>query len=280
MGLSDVIFGRKRKRAPPSSRYIEPSRGMAHNAGAAVLDISATVGSMGMLAGRILARVLTFRLDRDELMRNLYRMGVQSMPIVIVTALFTGGIMVIQAAPLVNRLQAHGLLGWGAGFGTLREIAPLLTALMINGRVGANNTAELGTMVVTEQVDALRVLAIDPIGFLIAPRFVAIVSTLFVATVFADVLALFGAALVGDAMLGVDPATFYNGLTSGLLGIGDVVSGLVKSVMFGVVIALSSCQFGLGVTGGAPGVGKAVNATVVASAAGVFVIDYLVSFTL
>jgi phospholipid/cholesterol/gamma-HCH transport system permease protein len=188
--------------------------------------------------------------------------------------------MVIQAAPLVQRLQAHGLLGWGAGFGTLREVAPLLTALMINGRVGANNTAELGTMVVTEQVDALRVLAIDPIGFLIAPRFVAIVATLFVATVFADVLALFGAALVGDAMLGVDPATFYNGLTSGLLGVGDVVSGLIKSVMFGVVIALSSCQFGLGVTGGAPGVGKAVNATVVASAAGVFVIDYLVSFTL
>src|SRR5690606_10209975 len=147
----------------------------------------------------------------------------------IVTALFTGGIMVIQTAPLVNRLQAHGLLGWGAGFGILREIAPLLTALMINGRVGAHNTAELGTMVVTEQVDALRVLAIDPISFLIAPRFVAIVVTLFVATVFADTLAIFGAAMVGDAMLGVSPSTFFNGLTGGLLGVGDVVSGLIKS---------------------------------------------------
>ncbi len=274
------MSARQKRRAPPSSRYIEPSRGVAYAAGAALLDISHTAGSMGILMARIIARVISLRIDRDELFRNLYRMGLKSMPIVIVTALFTGGIMVIQAAPLVNRLQAHGLLGWGAGFGTLREIAPLLTALMINGRVGANNTAELGTMVVTEQVDALRVLAIDPIGFLIAPRFVAIVITLFVATVFADVLALFGAALVGDAMLGVAPATFFNGLTSGLLGIGDIVSGLVKSVLFGVVIGLSSCQFGLGVTGGAPGVGKAVNATVVASAAGVFVLDYLVSFSL
>jgi phospholipid/cholesterol/gamma-HCH transport system permease protein len=235
---------------------------------------------MALLAGRIVARVATLRLDGAELKRNLYKMGVKSTPIVIVTALFTGAIMVIQAAPLVERFGAHGLLGWGAGFGTLREIAPLLTALMINGRVGANNTAELGTMVVTEQIDALRVLAIDPISFLIAPRFVSMVITLFLATIFADALALLGAAFAGQALLGVAPAVFYNGLTSGLLGLGDVLNGLVKSVVFGVVMALASCQYGLSVTGGAPGVGRAVNATVVASAAGIFVLDYIVSFTL
>jgi phospholipid/cholesterol/gamma-HCH transport system permease protein len=267
-------------KAPPSSRYVEPSKGLAHAAGAALLSISTVVGSMGLLAGRIFSRVARLQIDHDELMRNLYRMCFQSMPIVIVTALFTGGIIVVQAAPVVNRIGAHGLLGWAAGFGTLREIAPLLTALMINGRVGANNTAELGTMVVTEQIDAMRVLAIDPISFLVAPRFVAITVTLFVATVFADVLALSGASLMGDVLLGVPPATFYNGLTSGLLGISDVTSGLLKATLFGILIALSSCQFGLSVTGGAPGVGRAVNATVVASAAGVFVIDYFVSFTL
>src|SRR3954466_7187002 len=202
------------------------------------------------------------------------------MPIVTVTALFTGGIMVFQAAPIVQRYGAFCRLGWGAGFGILREIAPLLTALMINGRVGANNTAELGTMVVTEQIDALRVLAIDPIAFLIAPRFVAIVTTLFLSTIFADTLALFGAAMAGQALLGVPPRVFYNGLTGGLLGIGDVTSGLVKSVVFGIVMSLASCQYGLGVKGGAPGVGRAVNATVVASAAGIFVLDSLVSFTM
>src|SRR5262249_9631588 len=230
--------------------------------------------------GKIVSRIATFRFDYAELKRNLYRMGVKSVPIVIVTALFTGAIMVIQAAPLVQRLGAHGLLGWGAGFGTLREIAPLLTALMINGRVGANNTAELGTMVVTEQIDALRVLAIDPIAFLIAPRVVAIVTTLFLSTLFADTLALLGASVAAQALLGVSPGLFYSGLTSGLLGIGDVASGLVKSVVFGIVMALASCQYGLGVKGGAPGVGRAVNATVVASAASIFVLDYLVSFTL
>lgn len=269
----------RKRAAPQSSRQHPPSPGLAHAAGAAVLSISETVGSMGILLGKIAARTATLRFDGEELMRNLHRMGVKSMPIVVVTALFTGGIMVIQAAPLVERIQAHGLLGWGAGFGTIREIAPLLTALMINGRVGANNTAELGTMVVTEQVDALRVLAIDPVSFLVAPRFIAIIITLFVVTVFADILALIGAAFVGDLLLGVSPTTFYNGLTSGLLGVNDIAIGLIKSVLFGAVIGLSSCQFGLGVKGGAPGVGKAVNATVVASAAGVFVLDYLVSFT-
>lgn len=271
---------RGKKRAPPPLSRRAPQPSFVFQAGASFLEIAETVGGMGVLAGKIFTRTITFRLDGRELVRNLYRMGVKSIPIVIVTALFTGVIMVIQAAPLVQQYGAHGLLGWGAGFGTLREIAPLLTALMINGRVGANNTAELGTMVVTEQIDALRVLAIDPVSFLVAPRSIAIVITLFLSTVFADVLALVGAAYAGQALLGVAPAVFYNGLTSGLLGVSDVLNGLVKSIVFGVVMALASCQYGLAVKGGAPGVGKAVNATVVASAAGIFVLDYFVSFTL
>jgi phospholipid/cholesterol/gamma-HCH transport system permease protein len=257
-----------------------PSSPFFANVGESFLDISGTVGGMAILAGRIASRVFTLRVDGDELVKNLYKMGVKSVPIVIVTALFTGAIMVVQAAPIVQQYGAHGLLGWGAGFGTLREIAPLLTALMINGRVGANNTAELGTMVVTEQIDALRVLAIDPIAFLVAPRFIAIVATLFLSTIFADTLALLGAAYSGQGLLGVEPIVFYNGLTSGLLGIGDVMDGMLKSVVFGVVMALASCQYGLGVSGGAPGVGRAVNATVVASAAGIFILDYFVSFVL
>ena len=248
--------------------------------GSAVLAIATVVGGMGVMLGRVATRLGRLDFDRSELLRNLYKMGVKSLPIVVVTALFTGGIMVIQAAPIVERYGAQGLLGWAAGFGTLREVGPLLTALMISGRVGANNTAELGTMVVTEQLDALRALAIDPISFLIVPRVVGIVTTLFLATIFADVLALFGAAYAGLGILGVAPAAFYNGLTSGLLGFGDVSHGLVKSVVFGIVIALASCQFGVSTSGGAPGVGRAVNATVVVSAAGIFVLDYIVSFAI
>ncbi|HVY27401.1 MAG TPA: ABC transporter permease [Polyangiaceae bacterium] len=243
-------------------------------------DVVAVVGAEGVLLSRIFSRTVGRQVDRAELVRSLYRMGIRSVPIVAFTALFVGGIMVIQAAPIVERYGAHGLLGWGAGFGTLREVAPLLTALMISGRVGANNTAELGTMTVTEQVDALRAMAIDPVGYLVTPRFYGIVITLFLSTILSDVLALFGAALAGRALLGVEPVIFFNGLTSGLLGIGDVVHGLIKSVVFGVAIALSSCHYGLATEGGAPGVGRAVNSAVVVSAAGIFVIDYLLSFAI
>jgi phospholipid/cholesterol/gamma-HCH transport system permease protein len=270
----------RRKRKPAPIGPPPPDTGLFEEVGTGFLSLAGTIGGMAVLGFQILRRMLTLRLDGEEVMRNLYKMGVKSVPIVIVTALFTGSLVVIQAAPLVVRLGAHGLLGWAAGFGILREIAPLLTALMINGRVGANNTAELGTMVVTEQIDALRVLAIDPIAFLVAPRFISMVMTLFLSTIFADTLALIGAAYGGYGLLGVEPKTFYNGMTLGLLGVNDVLSGIIKSIVFGIVIGLSSCTYGLSVKGGAPGVGRAVNATVVTSAAGIFVVDYFVSFTL
>src|SRR5690606_29982203 len=112
------------------------------------------------------------------------------------------------------------------------------------------------------------------------PRFVAIVTTLVLSTVFANFLALLGAAYSGWALLGVEPVSFYNGVTGGPLGLGDVFHGLFKSAIFGLIIALSSCHFGLSTSGGAPGVGRAVNAAVVVSAAGIFLFDYLMSFAL
>ncbi len=253
--------------------------------GASLRNIAETVGGMGLLAGSVVKRLFTLKLDGAEVVRNLYRMGVKSIPIVVVhRPLHRGHHGAPGLSPWCSASAPMPCSAGAAGFGTLREIAPLLTALMINGRVGANNTAELGTMVADHRADRRppRPRHRLPISFLIAPRVVAMVKvTLFLATIFADTLALVGAkALSGQALLGVAPRVFYNGLTGGLLGIGDVTGGLVKSVVFGVVMALASCQYGLRVTGGAPGVGRAVNATVVASAAGIFVLDYLVSFTL
>lgn len=242
------------------------------------LELAATIGGMGVLFGNILSRVVRLEFDRGEVVRHLYRMGVHSLPIVVLTALFVGAIMVIQAAPLVERFNAKGLLGWAAGFSTLRELGPLLTALMLSGRVGANNTAELATMVVTEQLDALRALAIDPVGYLLAPRFLAMVATFFLSTIFSDVLALIGAALVGDVLLGVDPAVFFGGVFGDKLTFGDVAHGLIKSIAFGGVIALASCQYGVTTRGGAPGVGESVKTSVVVSAIGVFALDYFMSF--
>ncbi|MEI8258939.1 MAG: ABC transporter permease [Deltaproteobacteria bacterium] len=257
----------------------EERESLAKHVGAAALDMAEQAGGVGILAARLVARMFPPRIDGPELWRNLYKMGVRSVPIVSVTALFTGAIMVIQAGVLIRRFGAEGLLGWGAGFATLREIGPILIALMFSGRVGANNTAELATMVVTEQIDALSTLAIDPLSYLILPRVIAMISMLFVLTVFGDVLALAGASVTGQGLLGVSIATFWNGLLE-TIRLWDLLTGLIKSVGFGVIIALSSCHFGLTVTGGAPGVGRAVNASVVASATGVFITDYFSTYVL
>lgn len=246
--------------------------------GTRFLQVAQITGAMGVLFGRMGLRVLRLDFDRGELVKNLHRMGVNSLPIVATTALFVGAIMVVQAAPLVNRFNARALLGWAAGFSTLREIGPLLTALMLSGRIGANNTAELGTMVVTEQIDALRALAIDPVSYLLVPRFVAMVITFFLSTVFSDVLALMGSAFVGQIVLDVDATTFYHGVTGDRLNFGDVAHGLIKSVAFGLIIGLASCQYGVSTSGGAPGVGRSVTTSVVVSAIGVFSLDYFISF--
>lgn len=247
--------------------------------GSAAIAIGEQVGGVAVLLGQLLVRLAPPRIDRDELVRNLHKMGVRSLPIVIVTALFVGAIMVIQAAPLVTRFNAREIVGWGAGFATLREVGPLLIALMFSGRVGANNTAELGTMVVTSQVDALRALAIDPIGYLILPRVLSMVVMLFALTVIGDVVAVGGSMVAAKVLLDVDPRSFLSSLLL-LLGQWDLMTGLIKSVIFGVMIALTSCHFGLSVQGGAPGVGRAVNASVVAAASGIFILDYFSTYLL
>lgn len=247
--------------------------------GRAVFEVAHTVGGVTVLAARLCRRMIPPRVDGPELVRNLHRAGVRSLPIVAVTALFTGAIMVIQAGVLIRRFGAEGLLGWGAGFATLREVGPILIALMFSGRVGANNTAELGTMKVTEQLDALETLAIDPLSYLVLPRVIAMVVMLFVLTIYGDVLALLGAAACGKGLLGVSVATFFNGLLE-TIRVWDLSTGLIKSVLFGVIISLASCHYGMSVTGGAPGVGRAVNAAVVASASGVFVTDYIATFVM
>ena len=236
-----------------------------------------SVGQQGVVLVSAARATLTGQCDTDELKSGLARLGLHSIPVVMATALFVGGIIVIQSGPIIGRYGAQSLLGWGAGFGILREVGPVLTGLMISGRVGSNNTAELGTLKVTDQIDGLRALAIDPAGYLVAPRVIAIVTTTVVGTAVAMIVALLGAAIAGQILLGVHPVTFFNGLTGGLLGIGDVLHGLIKSFAFGLAIAACSTSYGLNASGGPPGVGRAVNASVVVTAALIFGMDALVS---
>jgi phospholipid/cholesterol/gamma-HCH transport system permease protein len=218
-------------------------------------------------------------MDRRELIRNIYKMGYRSVPIVVLTALFVGALMVIQFASFVKQFGAYALVGWGTGYAVFREVGPILIGLMFSGRVGANNAAELGTMTVTEQIEGLESLAIDPIRYLIVPRVVAMMLTMVVMTVIGDAVAILGVMLMSYAVLDLHPFVVWHSMVDNLAP-GDFLHGLAKSLAFGAAIALSSCYFGLTVKGGAVGVGRAVNAAVVSSAVSICFLDFLMTYLL
>jgi phospholipid/cholesterol/gamma-HCH transport system permease protein len=247
--------------------------------GAGAIATAREIGGIGVLAWRVVRSLIPPSMDRHELVRNLYKMGNMSVPIVMLTAFFTGGIMVIQSGIFVKRFNAAGLVGWGTGYAVFREIGPILIALMFSGRVGANNTAELGTMTVTEQLDGLRALSINPIKYLIVPRIVAMMFTLFILVVIGDLVAIGGGLLFSKLILDIEFSTFYWSLVQNVQ-LADLFHGLIKSVAFGAAIALTSCHFGITVRGGAVGVGRAVNAAVVAAAVSIMLLDFFLTYLL
>ncbi len=250
---------------------------MITSLGAGALRVAQQIGGIVLLTGQVLRALVPPRIDSRELWKNLYKTGNRSVPIVVLTAFFAGALMMLQAGPFVKKFGATGLAGWGAGYAVLREIGPILIALMFSGRVGANNTAELSTMTVTEQLDGLRALAIDPIRFLVVPRVIAMVVMLVALTVIGDLVALVGAAVIGKVMLGIDFATMYYSIVDNLKP-ADFLHGVYKSIGFGSAIAMTSCYFGITVRGGAVGVGKAVNAAVVAAAVSIMLLDFFLTY--
>jgi phospholipid/cholesterol/gamma-HCH transport system permease protein len=245
--------------------------------GGAGRRLAAAVGGIVVMTGHVLRALVPPRIDRRELFKNLYKMGNRSVPIVLLTAFFAGGLMTIQTGPFVKKLGATSLAGWGAGYAVLREIGPILIALMFSGRVGANNTAELATMTVTEQLDGLRALAIDPIRFLVVPRVIAMIVMLVALTIIGDLVALLGAGVVGRVMLDIDRATIFHSFADNLQPY-DFLHGVYKSFAFGGAVAVASCYFGVTVKGGAVGVGRAVNAAVVASAVSIMLLDFFITY--
>ncbi|MBN2530527.1 MAG: ABC transporter permease [Deltaproteobacteria bacterium] len=247
--------------------------------GSIIIQLSTQIGGTAMLLAQIFRRLAPPRFDGAEFRKCLFTMGYKSLSIMIATAFVVGVILVIQSFVFVERYGMRSQLGWGAGFVIIRELGPVLLALMFSGRVGAFTAAELGTMTVTEQVDGLRCLAIDPISYLVVPRFVAMIISLTSLTLIGNTVALFSASIMGDLMLEVDHHTFWSSLFS-MLTPADFMLSVTKSALFGGIIAVNSCFFGLSTTGGAPGVGVSVNKTVVFSAIAVFVVDFYSTFVL
>jgi phospholipid/cholesterol/gamma-HCH transport system permease protein len=243
------------------------------------MSAALVVGRCTVLFGQTLRILVQGPFEGRETVRQMKKIGIESLPIVLFTAVFAGIIMIIQSAGLSTKLNMRHLMGWGAGFAILREVGPVLIGLMFSGRVGANITAELGTMTVTEQVDGLRALAIDPMRYLVVPRFTAIIVMLIALMIVGDVVALSGAMLGAKAIVGLDFSQFINSFLR-LIHLSDLFNGVLKITVFGALIATVSCSMGLNVDQGARDVGRAVNTTVVFCAIGILLLDYIITVSL
>jgi phospholipid/cholesterol/gamma-HCH transport system permease protein len=214
--------------------------------------------------------------DIRNLLKQIEYVGVKSIPVVLITGGFTGMVMALQSYTGFKRFNAEAFVGTVVALSMTRELGPVLAGLMVSGRVGSAMAAELGTMQVTEQIDALYTLAINPIKYLVVPRFLASLIVMPILTAFADVVGILGGYLISVLLLGTNP-TIYVRRTYDYLDLEDVYIGLLKACIFGMIIATIGCYQGINTRGGAEGVGKATTNAVVISSLLILVANYFVT---
>lgn len=207
---------------------------------------------------------------------QLHEVGVRSLSIVNLTAVFTGMVMALQLGYFLSRFGAKIFVSKIVGLAVISELGPVLTALMIGGRVGAGMAAELATMKVTEQVDALRSLGADPLRYLVAPRLLAITLMLPLLTGMANFVGVVGGMVIAKSELNV-PASFYVTSLVQFMTLTDIARSMIKGVVFAVIIGSIACYNGLSAEGGADGVGRATTRTVVVSSINVLIADFFLT---
>jgi phospholipid/cholesterol/gamma-HCH transport system permease protein len=212
----------------------------------------------------------------SETIDQMDNVGVGSLPIVLLTGFFTGGVLVLQVFPTVQYYSIQNEAGNMVATSLIRELGPVLTALMVSGRIGSAISAELGSMSVSQQIDAMRALGTDPIRKLVAPRIIALIFMLPLLTVAADILGLIGGGVVASSMFNQDPQVFASSVRVGL-STSDLVSGLIKPLFFGLIIGAVACHKGLTTTGGTVGVGRSVTNAVVIGSIWVIIFDFFIS---
>jgi phospholipid/cholesterol/gamma-HCH transport system permease protein len=220
------------------------------------------IGGVALLLGQTAGWLVRARQRHNLFVGQLWQIGLNSLPIVFLTALFTGMVLALQSAYQMQKIGAGIYIASLVALSMTRELGPVLTALVIAGRVGASITAELGTMKVTEQIDALQAMATDPVKYLVMPRFAALVTMLPLLTIYADGSGIIGGALIGVYKLGLG-STLYWRMTFDPLMLKDVTTGLIKSVVFAAIICTVACYEGFRTEGGAEGVGRATTRSVV-----------------
>lgn len=237
---------------------------------------TSSLGAYGLLVLEAIRDFLKHGVSWSELNKQINRIGMQSMPIVILTALFSGMVLALQTAYGLQRFGAKNYVGNVVGLGLIRELGPVLTAIMLCGRVGAGIAAEIASMVVTEQVDAMRALGANPISKLVTPRLVAALITLPSLVVFANAVGIYGGALIGVYDLGITAHMYYRSLIYTIF-IKDVADGLIKSAIFGFLFVSIACFKGLNARGGTEGVGLTTTAAVVTGSIVIFVSNFFIT---
>jgi phospholipid/cholesterol/gamma-HCH transport system permease protein len=212
----------------------------------------------------------------NELFRQMDVVGVGSLPIILLTGFFTGGVLTLQGYPLLAYYGGQSQTGMFVATTMIRELGPVFSALMVAGRVGSAISAELGSMVVSQQIDAMRALGTNPIRKLVTPRIFALILTLPLLVIVADILGLFGAAIVAKNIFGLDYNAFIAAARIGIQ-IDDIIGGLIKPLVFGFIIGCISCHKGLTTTGGTVGVGRSTTVAVVLSSIYVIISDFFLS---
>ncbi len=208
--------------------------------------------------------------------KQLEFVGVKSTVVVIITGLFTGGVLALQTYYGFKMFSAESLVGATVGLSMTRELGPVLTSLMVTGRAGSAMAAEIGTMRVTEQIDALSVLAVNPVEYLFAPRLIAGVIMLPILTAISDFLGIVGGYFVGVVLLGISSGAYINKLIQ-YVDLSDLYNGLIKAACFGLILAFVGCYKGFTTSGGAEGVGRATTQAVVLASAMILIADYFLT---
>ena len=234
------------------------------SAGTWAVNLFWYTGSLCLLFVQTVGGLLAHPLRTKPFVYELWKIGVKSWFIVAVSSLFIGMVLAFQSAYQMQKLGAEMYIASLVALSVVREIGPVMTALIVAGRVGSAIAAELGTMKVTEQIDALMTLAADPVRFLVVPRFLAMIIALPILTLWADAVGILGGFLIGTIKLNVLPSLYWK-MTTIPLAFKDLASGLLKAFIFGMIICVVSCFEGFRTEGGAEGVGRSTTVAVVTS---------------
>ena len=240
----------------------------------AIHSILIPLGEIGYLLWQVILNLRFVWKDRKRIWYQLDHIGVDSIPLVLLVGLFAGAIIAWQGAYQFKGMVSLTVLGGQVARVIFMEMAPILTAVVIAGRIGASMTAEIGSMKVSEQIDALRSMAIDPVRYLVLPRFLGLSLMMPILCFFAVCIGMIGAYGVAAYFLDISYQTFFQSVRD-FFRVSDLVGGLVKASFFGVLIALIGCYKGLSTSGGAQGVGRSTINSFVNSAVSILVADFL-----